>query len=44
MARDYVKEIDELVATDKQREARAAATAFQTKVVKYLETTLNSPV
>jgi len=43
MARDYVKEIDELVATDKQREARAAATAFQTKVVKYLETTLNSP-
>ena len=42
MARDYVKEINELVAADKQREARTAATAFQTKVVRYLETTLNS--
>jgi hypothetical protein len=43
MARDYVKEINELVVAGKQREARAAAAAFQTKVVKCLETTLDSP-
>jgi hypothetical protein len=42
MARDYVKEINELMVAGKQKEARAVAAAFQTKVVKYLETTLNS--
>ena len=43
MARDYVKNINELIAADKQRDARQAASAFQTKVVKSLENTLNSP-
>jgi hypothetical protein len=33
----------ELIATDKQKEARAAAAAFQIKVVKSLENTLGSP-
>jgi hypothetical protein len=43
MARDYVNGINDLVAADKQREARQAAAAFQTKVVKYLESTLGTP-
>jgi hypothetical protein len=43
MARDYVKNISELIAADKQRDARQAASTFQTKVVKSLENTLNSP-
>jgi hypothetical protein len=43
MARDYVNEINELVAADKQREARQAAATFQTKVAKYLESTLGTP-
>jgi hypothetical protein len=43
MARDYVKAIDELIAADNQKEARRAAAAFQTKVVKSLEGTLGSP-
>lgn len=43
MARDYVKSISELIATDNQREARQVAAAFQTKVAKYLESTLGSP-
>jgi hypothetical protein len=43
MARDYVKGISELIAADKQREARQAAATFQTKVVKYLESTLGTP-
>jgi hypothetical protein len=43
MARDYVTGINELVAADKQRDARQAAAAFQTKVVKYLESTLGTP-
>jgi hypothetical protein len=43
MARDYVKAIDELVATDNPKEARKVAAAFQTKVVKSLEGTLGSP-
>jgi hypothetical protein len=42
MARDYIKKIDELVATNNQREARQVAAAFQTKVVKSLENTLSS--
>jgi hypothetical protein len=43
MARDYIKQIDELITADNQREARKVASTFQTKVVKYLESTLNSP-
>jgi hypothetical protein len=43
MARDYTKQMSELVAADKQREARQAAAAFQTKVIKSLENTVGSP-
>jgi hypothetical protein len=43
MTRDYVKKIDELIATNNQKEARQVVTTFQTKVVKYLESTLGSP-
>jgi hypothetical protein len=43
MARDYAKEINELVAADNQRAALRVADTFQTKVVKCLETTLGSP-
>jgi hypothetical protein len=43
MARDYVKAMNELIGSDKQREARQVAVTFQTKVVKYLESTLGSP-
>ncbi|HTB02322.1 MAG TPA: hypothetical protein VK804_17785 [Bradyrhizobium sp.] len=43
MTRDYIKQIDELITADNQREARKVASTFQTKVVKYLESTLNSP-
>ena len=42
MARDYAKEINELIAANDQREARQVAATFQTKVVKYLENTLGS--
>lgn len=43
MTRDYVKEIDELIAADNQRGARRVADTFQTKIVKFLESTLGSP-
>lgn len=43
MARDYVKQLDGLIAADNQREAGKVVAAFQTKVVKYLENTLSSP-
>jgi hypothetical protein len=43
MARDYAKEINELIAADNQRGALRVADTFQTKVVKCLETTLGSP-
>jgi hypothetical protein len=43
MARDYVKQIEGLIATDNQKEARKVVNTFQTKVVKYLESTLGSP-
>jgi hypothetical protein len=43
MARDYVKQIEGLIATDNQREAAKAVATFQTKVFKYLESTLSSP-
>jgi len=43
MARDYTSQMNELIAADKQREARQAASTFQTKVVKSLENTIGSP-
>ena len=43
MARDYVKNVTDLIALDKQREARQAATTFQTKVAKSMENILSSP-
>jgi hypothetical protein len=43
MARDYTKQMGELIAADKQREARQAAANFQTKVIKSLENTVGSP-
>jgi hypothetical protein len=43
MARDYVAGISEMIAAEKQKEATKAANTFQTKVVKYLESTLGSP-
>src|SRR6266849_8087416 len=43
MARDYAKEINELIAADNQRGALRVAATFQTKVVKSLENTLGSP-
>src|SRR5215471_5079245 len=43
MARDFNAQMKDLIAADKQKEAKQAATAFQTKVVKYLESTLGSP-
>ncbi len=42
MARDYIKEITDLVGMDKQREARQAATTFQTKVMKSMGNILGS--
>jgi hypothetical protein len=42
MARDFIREINELIAADNQRGARQVAATFQTKVVKYLESTLGS--
>jgi hypothetical protein len=43
MARDYVKEINDLIAADNQRGAKKAAATFQIKVVKSLENTIGSP-
>ena len=43
MARDYIKQIDELIARQQPNEARQVAATFQIKVVKYLESTLGSP-
>jgi hypothetical protein len=42
MTCDYVDAVIPLIAADKQRDARRVADAFQTKVVKYLESTLGS--
>ncbi len=42
MARDYIKQIDQLLLGNNQKEARQVAAAFQIKVVKYLESTLGS--
>jgi len=43
MTRDFNTTMKDLIAADKQREARQVASAFQTKVVKYLESTLSAP-
>jgi hypothetical protein len=43
MARDYTKNVTDLVAADKQREVRQAAAVFQTKVAKSMENILGSP-
>ena len=43
MARDYINQMKGLIAADKQRDARQVAGTFQTKIVKYLESTLGSP-
>src|SRR6516164_9457119 len=43
MTRDFNAQMKDLIAADKQREANKVASAFQTKVVKYLESTLRSP-
>jgi hypothetical protein len=43
MARDYATQVTDLIAADKHKEARQAATVFQTKVAKSLENTLRSP-
>ncbi len=40
MARDYNAQMKDLIATDRQREIRQVASAFQTKVTKSLEGTL----
>jgi hypothetical protein len=42
MARDYVKAINGSIGADNQREARQVTDTFQTKVAKYLESTLGS--
>jgi len=43
MARDYNTHMKDLIAADKQREVRQAASIFQTKVTKSLEGVLGSP-
>jgi hypothetical protein len=43
MARDFEAQMKDLIAADKQKEARAAAAVFQVKVVKSLENMLGSP-
>jgi len=43
MTRDYVSEINGLIAADDLRTARQVAATFQTKIVKSLEGTLGSP-
>ena len=43
MARDYTTQMTDLIAADKQREARQAASSFQTKVTKSLENIIGSP-
>jgi hypothetical protein len=42
MTRDYVDAMIPLIAADRRRDAHQVADAFQTKVVKYLESTLGS--
>jgi hypothetical protein len=42
MARDYAKAINELIGTEKERDAGQVAATFQAKVLKSLENTLSS--
>jgi hypothetical protein len=42
MARDYVKQIEQLTLANKPKEAGKVAATFQIKVIKYLENTLRS--
>ena len=42
MARDYVTKVEELIATNNQKEAAKVAATFQTKVVKSVESVLSS--
>jgi hypothetical protein len=42
MARDYANAINELIGTEKERDAGQVAATFQTKVLKSLENTLGS--
>lgn len=42
MARDYIKQIDQLTLANNQKEVARVAATFQVKVVKYLENTLGS--
>jgi hypothetical protein len=42
MARDYIKQIEQLTLSNKPKEAARVAATFQIKVVKYLENTLGS--
>ena len=43
MARDYAGQMVQFIASDKQREARQAASTFQFKVIKSLENSIGSP-
>jgi hypothetical protein len=43
MTRDYTNKVEELVNANNPREVRRVASTFQTKVVKYLESTLATP-
>jgi hypothetical protein len=43
MARDYISEMNLLIAADNQREARRVTSTFQGKVAKSLEGTLGAP-
>jgi hypothetical protein len=43
MTRDFNAQMKELIAADKNHQAKQVASTFQTKVVKYLESTLGSP-
>ncbi len=43
MTRDFNMKMKELIAADKNHQAKQVASTFQTKVVKYLESTLSGP-
>jgi hypothetical protein len=43
MTRDFNVQMKDLIAADKNHQARQVASTFQTKVVKYLESTLGGP-
>jgi hypothetical protein len=43
MARDYIKQMNHLIAIDDRREARQVSAAFQVKVIKLLDNALGTP-